>query len=507
MKQKINYYKFLTYFHYLISLLLLVLLIVSFIFWVYIGAILILIYYLFNLYYFIFDISFSDLNYQDKRIWFIILLFLPGTGSYLFLIFKKNSDKKFIEKQNISIIKNGWSENDDFFFKKDNLNLVKQKIFNSKIENFILEKDLFFINDKSKEIDFFISEIKKAKKEICLFLSSLDYGIVWKKIEEELFLKLEKNENFQIIFLLDYFAINSNNKKIIEKFKNKKNIHFSILNKIHFYKNLTFKKFHGNLNFVIIDQKIVYLNSLLLTEKNDLFSKNGFMFNSGFKLKNNSVNYFNSLFNYFFSFKNLELAAKRNQELLKLKTTENFINNSNNIQFYMNGIFINDSYYKSFINLINSSNTSIDLIVPNLFLLNDFKNLLIDVLKRNIKLRIIVSETENKSLKTKLSRLYEQEIISLGGEIFKLKNSGINTILLIIDNKLISFSTSNFKYDSIFDNLNIYLISDSKEMITKANLFLNNYLKISYKETSNYLKWSIFKQFWYKIVILFYPFL
>jgi hypothetical protein len=44
-------------------------------------------------------------------------------------------------------------------------------------------------------------------------------------------------------------------------------------------------------------------------------------------------------------------------------------------------------------------------------------------------------------------------------------------------------------------------------MIIKANLFLNNYLKISYKETSNYLKWSIFKQFWYKIVILFYPFL
>jgi phosphatidylserine/phosphatidylglycerophosphate/cardiolipin synthase-like enzyme len=212
------------------------------------------------------------------------------------------------------------------------------------------------------------------------------------------------------------------------------------------------------------------------------------MFNSGFKLKNNSVNYFNSLFNYFFSFKNLELATKRNQELLKLKKTENFINNSNNIQFYMNGIFINDSYYKNFINLINSSNTSIDLIVPNLFLLNDFKNLLIDVLKRNIKLRIIVSETENKSLKTKLSHLYEQEIISLGGEIFKLKNSGVNTTLLIIDNKLISFSTSNFKYDSIFNNLNIYLISDSKEMIIKANLFLNNYLKISYKETSNYLK-------------------
>ncbi|BDV03311.1 MAG: cardiolipin synthase [Candidatus Hepatoplasma scabrum] len=498
MNQKIILYKITTYVHYLIALLLFLLIIFSFIFLTYLGVFFLLFFYLFNFYY-LFEILFSDFNYQQKRWWIIILLILPGTGAYLYFIFAKISFRQLNLSKKLPIIKNGQDINDQF------------SLISSKIENLELDSNFFMIRDSIREIDNFIFDLKNAKKEICFFLSDLDYGIVWQKLKNELSLKV-KEKNLSIYFIVDFFALNKNNQKIIKEIKLIKNCKIFYFNNWKIFDSLRIKKLRGNLNFIIIDNKITYFNGINLLEKKFLFAKDGFVFANGFKFKDNLTIFFNYLFNYFVSFFDLKLSEKLNHEILnseKLKEIKiNQNNQQENIQFFVNGLNRNnDFYYKNFIDSIKKAQKSINIIIPNLLILNDFKDCLIDALNKNIEVKCIISETNNKNLKSKLSRLYEEELITFGAKIFKLENIKTTENMLLIDNKYLLFSTSNSSYKSIFNNLNLNLVIRSEKTIKNVNAFFEDLLKNSYKETTNYLHWSIFKQLFYKFIAFIFPIL
>lgn len=494
MNKKIILYKVRPYFDFLVALLLLILLIISFIFWVYVGAFLLILFYIFNFYY-LFEILFTDFNYQNKKFWSFILIIFPGGGSYLYFSFAKISIKKANLDNNLPIIKNDL-QNADIF------------LLASEFESFEIDSNLFLIDEKEQEINNFIQEIKNARKEICFFLSSLDNGLIWKIIKEELNLKVKLIKDFSIIFIVDFFALDKNNKKIIKEIKEIENFKILYFNNWNIFLTPAHKNKKGNFNFIIIDQKTTYFNGIIFNDQKFLFSKNGFVFTNGFKFKDNLTIFFNHFFNYLIAFSDQKLSEKREQEISNLKKLDHKKNLTENIQIFANGFLDKkDLYYQKFINSINKAKTSIKIIISNILLLDDFKNCLLDALSRNISIKIIISNPKIKDLKTKLSYFYEQELISLGAEVFKFNYTKIVTNFLIIDNNNIIFSSSDFSYNQIFNNLNLNLIINSKEFANKANLIFKDLLKNSYKEKTNYLKWSIFKQSFYKLVNFISPIL
>lgn len=494
MNKKIILYKVRPYFDFLVALLLLILLIISFVFWVYVGAFLLILFYIFNFYY-LAEILFSNMNYQKKKIWFLLLIILPGIGSYLYVSFAKETIKKLNFDKNSPIIKNDSENNNTFFLA-------------SEIENLKLDFNLFLVDQSAKQIDDFIENIKKANNEICFFLSFFDNGVIWKKIKAELNLKVKAKKDFSIIFIIDFFGLNKNNREIIKEIKKIENAKIFYFNNWNILFNSNRKSKEGNFNFIIIDQKITYFNGINFNDQKFLFTENGFVFTNGFKFKDNLTFFFNSLFNYFLSFSDQKLSIKRNEEIFKLKNLNQQKNSNQNIQIFANGILNQkDFYYQRFIDSINKAEKSINLVIPNLLFLEDFKNCLLEALGRNVLIKIIISDPKIKDLKTKLSYFYEQELISFGAEIFKLNGTKISTNFLIIDNDNVIFSSSNFSYNQIFNNLSLNFIIKSKEFTDKINLNFENYLKNSYKEKTNYLKWSIFKQGFYKLINFIFPIL
>lgn len=489
MNKKIILYKVRPYFDFLVALLLLILLIVSFVFWVYVGAFLLILFYIFNFYY-LFEILFADFNYQNKKIWSFILIILPGIGAYLYFSFAKIAIKKLNP-----IIKNDL-QNDTISF------------LNAEFKNINVDINLSLIAETANQIDNFIKEIKNADKEICFFLSSFDDGLIWKTVKEELNLKINNKKDFSIIFIIDFFGLNKNNKKIIKDIAKIKNIKFFYFNNWNIFLTSANKKQKSNFNFIIIDQKVTYFNGITFSDQKFLFTKNGFIFTKGFKFEDNLTIFFNRLFNYFLNFSDQKLGEKRNKEILNLKNLKSEKNKSENIKIFTNGLLEQkDLYYQKFIDSIKEAKTSVNLIVDNILFLEDFKNCLLDALSKNITIKIILSDPKIKDLKTKLSYFYEQELISFGVEIFKFNGTKIITNFLIIDDNNVIFSSSNFSYNQIFNNLSLNLIINSKQFVDQANLIFKDLLKNSYKEKTNYLKWSIFKQTFYKLVNFIYPIL
>lgn len=439
-----------------------------------IFIIVILIFYLVNLFFLYDNFSKQHSSSQAKVTWTIVLLFLPFYGMFFYFLGgytskrkKKKLNQLFILESEFAIKAEYSKVNTDYEIFHENLNLQNRKI--------ITNTDFILYDNGTKKFKNLVKDLEEAKNFINIQYFIINNGIIWNKIQDILIKKA--NQGVKINILADYFGCIQTSPSAFDKIKNSK-INFHMVNPTNYYFNGGHLNHRAHNKFIIIDNKKSYFGGMNLGDDySNMYSKYGVWFDLQISFIGELTNEFNNHF----------IAQWKHWTGEDLEKYEPYSFERNTlIQFSPDGPNFNESTFLNyFIKLIDNAKKEIKIVTPYIVMPKIIYKAFLRAKKRGVNIELITAGRADKKTAYEIGKIYIRDLINIGIKVYRVENIFIHSKFYLFDEDITLTGTTNIDYRAIYlhfeSNL---LIKDEKLNKELFNLF-ELYKSHSIKQNSN----------------------
>lgn len=439
--------------------------------------------------------------------WITILLLTSYLGfiAYLFFgmkFYKKRSTEKFYTR---NFLRHIYKQNHYKVQLVEKRNKLVNYIVNSVGNKVTYLNNVYFFKEGNSFFSRMLEDIKKAKETINMeyyIFSDDEFG---SKIYDELILKAREGVKIKII-------IDGMGTKILKKKRIKELEKEGIVIKTFFPSHFPFLKI-GNLRanyrdhrkMCIIDSLILYTGGFNIGNEYIGKGKFGNWRDTGARIKGeiavDADREFYISWNFVHKGVNLKDIDKQLRKKLYEIEEEKEKLHINAMQIVSSGPnYETRTIRDCFLNLIMSAKRSIYIETPY-FVPDD---LLLDCLRvallSGVEVKIIVPHIGDHPFVYWANQAFIVELLKMGAEVYRYTDGFFHSKLIIIDNEVASFGSSNFDYRSLYQNFeinfNIYdleLVGHLREIFFEdiSKSISLNYKSIQKRKTTEKIKESI----------------
>lgn len=439
------------------------------------------------------SLYFMSKNNDDpiyKLSWFVLIIFLPILGTFLFFYLKA------IKRKKLNIWNKNFKEQINFE-NTNNINNISSFVYNSTGYPVYNNSKIDYFDSGKKFFEKLKSDLLNAKKYIFLEFFIIKEGVLWQEILEILLKKAKENVEIRVLYD-DVGSLNRLNKKKIKKLTNN-NFVFKPFNKLNLSINL-FMNFRNHRKLIIIDGITAYTGGVNIADEyaninNKYYWKDNAVLLKGDCIKSLLVMFLND-------WNNKEVS---NDIINKYYKNYNYKYNYSLQPFGINPIFSENIARDFYIQLLSFAKKKIDITTPYLILDNYIVNTIKILITSGTKINIYIPGKPDKKRIYYLTLMNAELLVKLGVNVYIYEKGFLHQKIALVDEKISIVGTINLDFRSLYlhfenavisyNNLsfNKKLQDDIKNIKLRSSLATNNIFK----------NLSFFKKFIAKFLKLF----
>ena len=380
---------------------------------------------------------------EYKKVWIILILFLPVSGAILYFIAGNNT----LNKNKKRVLSNIGKKNKEILDKSNFVNIKKLSfIENNSIYKVYNNKGIEYLNDGDIFFKDLIHEIKKAKKSILIEMYIVSKGKLFEDILNVLEERVKQGVSVEIIY--DSFGSLFKIPKELKRKINNLGIKLFEYNKIcldlsEYINHRDHKK------IIIIDGNIAYTGGINISDEYiNKKEMHGYWKDCGIKLYGDiAISY-------------LVMYLKTREELAKEEVdyTKYMLNNSSFkekegfVFSFSDGPEIKENIGENVIvNIINDSKKYLYIATPYLIPSPKIINCIKEASRRNVNVIILTPNIVDKKIVEHANRSYYSTLLDSGVKIYEYTPGFIHSKIIVADNYSI-VGTINLDYKSLYFN-------------------------------------------------------
>ena len=437
--------------------------------------------------------------------WIILILLLPITGTFIYIIINHSVHKSKLLKKITRETKESqkYYQIDNQITKeiddkgKDILkylnNYLKFPVSKNNLVNYYKSGEEFFPN--------YLEDLKNAKEYIFLeyFIISNE-GTMWLQILN--ILKEKARQGIEVRVMYDDMGCIALLPENYQKYLESLDIKCIPFNKVKMFNGI-FMNNRDHRKITVIDGHIAYTGGLNLSDEYiNKKTKYGYWKDNAIKLEGESVWSLTIMFlTLWNSYK------KEDNDYLLFKKVENKkIKPNGYLSAYASSPISNIREGEDvYLNIINKSQNYLYIVTPYLIIDGDMINSILLAVKRGVDVRIIIPGVPDKKIVYELTNSYVKNLVDAGVKVYTYTPGFIHSKIFVSDDNKATVGTINLDYRSLylhFEN-GIYLedVKEIEDILEDVNNILSESHLLTKKETN----YNIFRLLWQSILRFFAP--
>lgn len=421
--------------------------------------------------------------------WLLTLLFIPGLGFILYIIFSQNLARRKIFKLKVTESKiqeklindqlkkldenklNFTEENNGYFKPVIRMHLINNSSY------FSQDNDVQIFSDGHNKFYDLLNEIEKARDHIHIMYYIFRKDTLGEKILEAL--KKKSEEGVQIRLLIDSVGSRELDEKYLSNFKND-NFKYAYFFKSRF-KFINFKlNYRNHRKLAIIDGQIGYIGGFNLGNEylgeNDRF---GYWRDTHLKIRGTSVN--SMQLRFLMDWRN---ASKEDITIAKWFLPEPSIIGNTGVQIVSSGPDSRHEQIKQgYIKMINLAEKSVYIQTPYFIPDESIMEALRIAIASGVEVNLMIPNKPDHPFVYWATYSYAGELLRAGGRVYTYEQGFLHAKTIVVDEKIASVGTANFDVRSFKLNFEVNAFIYSEQIAKELTQDFKNDALLSYELT------------------------
>lgn len=421
--------------------------------------------------------------------WLLTLLFIPGLGFFLYIMFSQNMARRKIFKLKVTESRIQEKLLNDQLKKLDEKSLIfnnqKNIVYKPIIRMHLLNSSAYFSQDNDVQIfsdgqnkfHDLLTEIEKARDHIHIMYYIFRKDSLGEKILEAL--KKKSEEGVQVRLLIDSVGSRELDEKYLDSFTNQ-NFKYAYFFKTKF-KVINFKlNYRNHRKLAIIDGQIGYIGGFNLGNEylgeNDTF---GYWRDTHLKIRGSAVH--SIQIRFLLDWRN---ASKEDITIAKWFLPEPSIIGNTGVQIVSSGPDSKHEQIKQgYIKMINQAEKSIYIQTPYFIPDESIMEALRIAIASGVEVNLMIPNKPDHPFVYWATYSYAGELLRSGGKVFTYEQGFLHAKTIIVDEKIASVGTANFDVRSFKLNFEVNAFIYSEEIAQTLTQDFKNDAILSYELT------------------------
>jgi len=427
----------------------------------FIFSIVLIVFYIFNFIAIYGVLNNKRTNNQNKFIWIVSLLLLPGSGAYIYYSTSR------IPKKKIQKIKKS--------------NLLKSDI-NKNFSNTTLK----LLDSGDEKFKLLFSELRKAKKYINIQYFIIKEGIIFSQLQKILIEKADQGVKIRILY--DYIGSGLIERKAFKKLIDH-NIEVVEFGKINWLQTNGFDNFRNHNKIVVIDGKKAFFGGINLSDEYAMIdSYFGDWYDAHFFLEGEIVEGLNNVFSHHWYMETNEII--NSEYVYNFPKIENKKQNHKNLKLLVDSPYKSKPvFYRELVEQIKNSKKSIKIITPYVVIPSSLRQYIREASVRGVKIELITLGKADKKFPYFVGGFELDSLYDIGVKIYRTKNIFCHTKMFIFDDEKVIFGTTNLDFRALYLHFETNILIESKDLKQFVNLF-ETYKEKSVEHLTSRREWS-----------------